>query len=152
MKGANQPARTMQRAVLVVEDDDAIREVLRDLLEEEGYTVQDAVDGKEALAILRGDAHGLVVLLDNLLPGMDGADVLAALDDGGETAEADATAGQQTSALARHAYVLITASPQKITPELKARLARLGAPTITKPFDIARLRQAVRQASQRLML
>lgn len=142
---------TGQPRALVVEDDEGIREVLRDLLEDAGYAVQDAADGEAALAILRTSAHGLVVVLDNLLPGLDGAELLAALHSGdtgdtGGSGEGDTEAGPG----ARHAYVLVTASPQKITPELAARLARLSAPVVAKPFDIATLIAAVDEAAKRL--
>jgi CheY-like chemotaxis protein len=116
---------TSRLEVLVVEDDDAIREVLRDLLEGAGYVVQGARDGPVALAILRASERGLLVLLDNLLPGLNGAEVLAALDgdgsiDGGGDADASASAGQNHTGMTRHTWVVITASPQKITPQMDA--------------------------------
>src|SRR5262249_39672889 len=60
--------------ILVVEDDPATREVLRDLLEAAGYAVERAADGEEALARVReGGIH--LVLLDLMLPTMDGLEV-----------------------------------------------------------------------------
>ena len=145
---------TSRLEALVVEDDDAIREVLRDLLEGAGYVVQGARDGPHALAILRASERGLLVLLDNLLPGLNGAEVLAALDgdgsiDGGDT-DASASAGQNHNAMTRHTWIVITASPQKITPQMAAQLQRMGAPIITKPFDLTTLMAAVDQAALRL--
>ena len=62
--------------VLVVDDDDATREFLRDLLTLEGWTVDDAPDG--AAALEKVDRHDFgVVLLDVQLPGVGGLDVLA---------------------------------------------------------------------------
>jgi CheY-like chemotaxis protein len=58
--------------VLVVADDGAIRETLRCLLEDEGYTVFDAPDGEPALTCLREHPAGMVVLLDLQIPGRDG--------------------------------------------------------------------------------
>jgi response regulator RpfG family c-di-GMP phosphodiesterase len=49
--------------VLVVDDDAAIREFLRMLLEEEGYTVFEATDGITALDILRSGPEGMVVYM-----------------------------------------------------------------------------------------
>jgi CheY-like chemotaxis protein len=146
---------TSRLEVLVVEDEDAIREVLRDLLEGAGYVVQGARDGPDALAILRASERGLLVLLDNLLPGLNGAEVLAALDgdgsiNGGGDADASASAGQNHTGMTRHTWVVITASPQKITPKMAAQLQRMGAPIITKPFDLTTLMAAVDQAALRL--
>lgn len=59
-------------AILVVDDDDDIRQTLRDLLEDEGYRVLEAANGQEALQRLRDDARVCVVLLDLMMPVMDG--------------------------------------------------------------------------------
>jgi len=62
--------------VLVVDDDDATRDFLRDVLTREGWTVDDAPDG--AAALEKVDRHEFgVVLLDVQLPGVGGLDVLA---------------------------------------------------------------------------
>jgi DNA-binding response OmpR family regulator len=62
--------------ILVVDDDDATRDFLRDLLTREGLTVDDAPDG--AAALEKVDRHNFgVVLLDVQLPGVGGLDVLA---------------------------------------------------------------------------
>ena len=62
--------------ILVVDDDDATRDFLRDLLTREGLTVDDAPDG--AAALEKVDRHDFgVVLLDVQLPGVGGLDVLA---------------------------------------------------------------------------
>jgi CheY-like chemotaxis protein len=58
--------------VMVVEDDYAIRETLRELLEDEGYHVTPASNGAEALARLRGDGTPRLILLDLMMPVMDG--------------------------------------------------------------------------------
>jgi DNA-binding response OmpR family regulator len=59
--------------VLLVEDDAAIRDALRELLEAEGYVVQGAANGREALARLRGGGHRpRLILLDLMMPVMDG--------------------------------------------------------------------------------
>jgi CheY-like chemotaxis protein len=59
--------------VLVVEDDTDIRETVAELLVEEGYEVQTAMSGLDALEWLRdGEALPDVVLLDLMMPIMDG--------------------------------------------------------------------------------
>jgi CheY-like chemotaxis protein len=60
------------REVLVVDDDFEIRDVLSQLLEEEGYRVQSAANGQEAIGRLRAGATPCVILLDLMMPVMNG--------------------------------------------------------------------------------
>ena len=71
------PCAAGNRVVLVVDDDEQIREVVREVLEEEGYEVWQAQHGEEALAVLdeREAARAgrpVVILLDLHMPVMDG--------------------------------------------------------------------------------
>jgi CheY-like chemotaxis protein len=66
----------MRRRVLVVEDDNAIRQTLADVLQDGGYLVDCAVDGAEAIAQMERRRPDLV-LLDLHMPGMDGWEFLA---------------------------------------------------------------------------
>jgi CheY-like chemotaxis protein len=64
-----------QGEILIVDDDIDVRSALSEMLEEEGFAVQSARNGREALARLRGGgAHPAVILLDLMMPGMDGWD------------------------------------------------------------------------------
>lgn len=55
--------------VLVVDDDADIRDALKDLLEDEGYTSAEAADGLEALRYLRSSPAPALILLDwNMAP------------------------------------------------------------------------------------
>jgi two-component system, cell cycle sensor histidine kinase and response regulator CckA len=67
--------------VLVVEDEDGLRCVIRRLLQDEGYTVLEASDGARALQLLSHGAHQQVglVLTDLRMPVMDGRQLAAAL-------------------------------------------------------------------------
>jgi CheY-like chemotaxis protein len=65
--------------ILVVEDDPEIREVVRDVLQDEGYAVVTATNGKEGLERLRQMARPCLVLLDLLMPVMNGGEFLTAL-------------------------------------------------------------------------
>ncbi len=60
-----------RRHVLVVDDDRDIRETLQELLEQEGYDVDIAKNGHEALALARRE-HPALILLDLFMPVMDG--------------------------------------------------------------------------------
>jgi type II secretory ATPase GspE/PulE/Tfp pilus assembly ATPase PilB-like protein/ActR/RegA family two-component response regulator len=67
-----------RRKILLVDDEDSLRKVLRDLLEREGYEIAEARDGVQALDQV--DRVGPdVIVLDLNLPGMDGYTVLSRL-------------------------------------------------------------------------
>ena len=61
--------------ILVVDDERAVRESLRRALELEGYEIDLAADGGEALARLESDAQPDAMILDVLMPGVDGLEV-----------------------------------------------------------------------------
>jgi CheY-like chemotaxis protein len=60
------------KRILVVDDDPDIRETLAELLQEEGYAVASAAHGAEALSALRTDPRPGLILLDLMMPIMDG--------------------------------------------------------------------------------
>ncbi len=122
--------------VLVVEDDDDTRETLRAALEDADYAVEVASDGAQALAQLRARQDRLVTLLDLLMPGVDGFQVLQA-------AAAEPLVG-------RHAFILMTADGRPPSPRLSDLLTRLQVPLVTKPFDLDRLLEVVAEAAARL--
>jgi CheY-like chemotaxis protein len=62
----------MIHTVLVVEDEEELRETIRDALELNGYTVVAARDGQQALDQLATIEHLCLVLLDLLMPGING--------------------------------------------------------------------------------
>jgi CheY-like chemotaxis protein len=66
------------RCVLLVEDEDQLRRVMKDLLEREGYKVAEARDGAQALDEVDRSAPDLI-MLDLNLPGLDGYGVLQRL-------------------------------------------------------------------------
>jgi CheY-like chemotaxis protein len=62
-------------ALWIVDDDNDVRSALSELLQEEGFSVEAAPNGREALARLRASTvHPAVILLDLMMPGMDGWD------------------------------------------------------------------------------
>lgn len=108
-------------SILVVEDDDAIREVLTDLLESEGYRVHGAADGVTGLRMLREERVELV-LLDLGLPDMNGRELR-------EHQVADPT-------IAAIPVIVLTASAVLMVDNL---------PLIRKPFDCDHLMRTVRR-------
>ncbi len=101
------------RTILVADDDESVRSLLRDLLEGEGYSVSEAKSGTEVLTSLaRGDTYSMV-LMDVRMPGIDGLDVLDRLRKNNNdipvimiTAHATASVGIQ--AMQRGAYDYLT--------------------------------------------
>jgi CheY-like chemotaxis protein len=58
--------------ILIVDDDPAIRKMIHEVLELEGYESATANDGKEALAYLRASQENHVVMMGGIMPVMDG--------------------------------------------------------------------------------
>jgi two-component system response regulator CpxR len=66
-------------AVLVVEDEEDIRELIVEFLQSEGFQVYAASNGRDAIAALATFAHPVLVLADMMMPVMDGPSLIAAL-------------------------------------------------------------------------
>jgi CheY-like chemotaxis protein len=63
--------------ILLIEDDDLLREGLRQVLEEDGCRVAAAADGAAGMEVLRrGEISPCLILLDLMMPGMNGWDFL----------------------------------------------------------------------------
>ena len=123
--------------VLVVDDDEAIRETLRFVLEDAGYSVVEAVNGLDALDVLYTSVEPLIVLLDIMMPRLSGAGVL------GVVAEDEQLARQ-------HAFVLVTANVHPFSRPFTVLLERLGVAVVSKPFDIDDVLDVVDRAGRRL--
>ena len=122
---------------MIVDDDADIRLSMRMMLEEiGGHTVMEAADGASGLELLRASTEPLVVLLDLLMPGLDGIGVLQAV----ATDEHLAT---------RHAYVVVTVSRRATSGEFPENLG-MTLQVVPKPFDMDELLDTVAQADQRL--
>ena len=87
--------KTAQRRILVVDDDPHIREVLRFALERGGFEVDEAADGLSALEQFNRRPPDLVVL-DILMPELDGTDVCRRLRSGGGAPGIGGSATRQT--------------------------------------------------------
>jgi len=123
-------------SILVVDDDEATRIVLRFLLETEGYIVLEAADGQAALDHLRASRRRLIVLLDWLLPDLDGTQVMqAALKNGGHA--------RGIFQPAAHSFLMITAT-RKDAADLPPGLS---VDIIYKPFNVAGLLARIKAAA-----
>ncbi len=77
-RGNTDSASSSAPTILVVEDEEGVREVLRRLLDRAGFAVLAASDGREALKLLREHSADIVIT-DLLMPEMDGFDFIRAL-------------------------------------------------------------------------
>lgn len=68
-----------RRPILLVEDEASLREILAHVLEQEGYRVVTAGNGREALALVKGVSPALVIT-DLMMPVLDGHELLERLD------------------------------------------------------------------------
>ncbi len=119
--------------ILVVDDEEDVVEVVSHFLEQEGYTVQKAYDGEEALEKASPDID--LILLDIMLPGVDGYEVCRRLRTRVETEtipiiflsakieEEDQVKGLM---LGGDDYLTKPVSPQVIVAHVKAVLRRSG--------------------------
>ena len=113
--------------VLVVEDDPAIRRLVSMVLEREGYVVQRASDGVEAVRKL-GVIDYDVIILDLMMPNLDGFAFMETLSD-------------RDPARLKKIIVTSAASPAVIRSRMK------GEPfdVLPKPFDIRQLARRVKE-------
>lgn len=124
-------------SVLVVDDEPGQREMLRLLLEDAGYEVQEASTGEVGLALLRAATRPMVVLLDQRMPGLGGDAVLAIV-------AADSVLAT------RNRYILLTASPQQLPSRPTLTVGALVVPVVEKPFDVDVLLAAVAAAQAQI--
>lgn len=116
--------------VLVVDDEPQVRQIVATYLEREGYSVRTAADGHEALAELGRKRPDLVVL-DLMIPGVDGLTVLKRLRDAGDLVpvivlsakgqESERVAGLELGA---DDYLAKPASPREVAARVRAVLRR----------------------------
>jgi signal transduction histidine kinase/CheY-like chemotaxis protein/ligand-binding sensor domain-containing protein len=86
MEQSHPSMRVNNATILVVDDDDGIRSLLKQELTEAGYVVEEAANGKEAVSKIRGNRPDLVIL-DVMMPEMNGFDVAAILKNDPQTME-----------------------------------------------------------------
>ncbi len=78
--------KTNRRRILIIEDDWAVLEVLKLMLEDDGHVVVTASQGRQGVALAAAKAFDLVVM-DISMPGMNGIDVAQALRADAKTAD-----------------------------------------------------------------
>jgi phosphate regulon transcriptional regulator PhoB len=141
----------IRHKILVVEDEADIRELLRYSLTQEGYAVEEAADGAEALDRIERRAPDLV-LLDLMLPRMSGLELCRRLRANSETAQMPVIVVTAKSAevdrilgleMGADDYVVKPFSPREVVARVKALLRRASAaiePHSTGLYEKGRLR------------
>jgi len=120
----------MIQKILVVDDEAALREMIRVYLEQEGFQVAEAADGREALFVARHEKPSLIVL-DWMMPNMTGAEFIRAY-----------------SKEAQAPIIMLTA---KIEDADKIVGLELGADDyVTKPFNVRELTARIRAVLRRM--
>ena len=117
------------KKILIVEDDDTIHKLIKDLPEKECYTTRNAYSGTEALTIIDKEDLDLI-LLDLMLPGINGEEIVKKVN--------------------KSTPIIVISA--KISPEDKVKVLLDGANDyITKPFDkeelLARIQVQLRNNS-----
>ncbi|HEU4364741.1 MAG TPA: response regulator [Candidatus Krumholzibacteria bacterium] len=119
----------MKRRILVVDDEQQIRDLLRESLTRAGYEVVDAPDGKQAIDLLRKQTFDIVIS-DILMPEKDGLEVIMYL--------------QRESPMTK--CIAISAPSNRVFLQ-SAQL--LGATRVVeKPFTVADIEAAIRESLQ----
>ena len=117
-----------ERTILIVDDDPITREGLRSILEKEGYPVAVADDGSAALSYLNGHPSPSLILLDMMMPTVDGWQFLATLQQNPTWTEIP---------------VIISTAMGVASSEWAESLGAVGL--LKKPFDATELLEPVRQ-------
>jgi DNA-binding response OmpR family regulator len=125
--------------ILVIEDEQALRQALQDAFNHHGYSVIEAADGETGLRLVESERPDLI-LLDIMLPGLDGFEVCLRLRAGGFTApilmltsrseEVDRVVGLEIGA---DDYIVKPFSMRELLARVKAHLRRSSNLTLTLP-------------------
>ena len=115
-----------QTRILIVDDDENIRITMTAILEDEGYIVDSAASGKEAIEKTNGETYNLA-LLDIRLPDMEGVELLNLMKD----------------SLPRTRKIMVTGYPS-VQNAISAVNKRADAYLI-KPVDVEKLLETVKE-------
>ncbi len=135
----------MTYKILVVDDEVTLLHTVRAYLEQEGYTVRTATNGRSALTHFHDFQPDLVVL-DIMLPEIDGLEVLRQLRQTSEvyvimlTAKADEADKVIGLGMGADDYITKPFSPRELVARIKASLRRLGGGSVKKELVSTRLR------------
>ena len=112
--------------ILIVDDEQDIRETLEDFLSDEGFSVRSAADGEAALRVLGEPDLPCVVILDLIMPVLDGNEVFQQM--------------QANERLANVPVIVTTSDPSR---------APAGVPLLKKPVSLQGLLAAIERFCSR---
>jgi CheY-like chemotaxis protein len=119
--------------ILIIDDDDQFREMLREMLELEGFVVFEACDGEEGIRCQSGQLADLIIV-DVEMPGKDGVDVMLSIQ----------------RICPRTMFIMVSGESGYL-PKAKLRQAQiLGARTLWKPFERKQLLETIEQLQNRV--
>lgn len=124
--------------ICIVDDDEDIRESLRFLFQEAGYTVEEAEDGDQALALLHAGATTRVILLDRMMARLDGIETLRRFS------------AEPADVRRRTAILFMSARNDQPAPADADLIATHTFTTVFKPFHLDDLLATVVRASELL--
>jgi CheY-like chemotaxis protein len=133
---ADQRARRQESTILVIDDDPAFLQVLRPVLQEEGYNVLTSSSGPKGLNMLRYGAGNIsVVLLDFSMPTLDGAETLRFVRQLNAATKVIAVTGLEEKTLPQEFREGVDAFLQKPFPmgDLTALISRMLEPKSNPP-------------------
>jgi DNA-binding response OmpR family regulator len=119
-----------KESVLIVEDEVKIADIVKGYLEKEGYRVRHAVDGTEALKLIRENFD--LIILDLMLPDMQGEELCRVIRQGSDVPVIMLTAksGEEDRikglGIGADDYVVKPFSPRELVARVKAQLRRAG--------------------------
>ncbi|MFA5972267.1 MAG: sigma-54 dependent transcriptional regulator [Lentimicrobiaceae bacterium] len=120
-------------AILIVDDEESVRESLNLWFTEDGYHVECAENAKKALSILESDVFD-IILTDLKMPGMDGLELL-----------------QRIKALNKDSIIIVMTAFATVDTAVKA-LKEGAFDYVTKPFDPDDLSHLIRNATKQISL
>src|SRR4051812_25752317 len=116
-------AHASEQPILIVEDDEPVRDAIREVLEDEGYKTAGAANGEEALRWLEQTPRPCLILLDLMMPVMNGWETLYAL--------------RSSADLAGIPVVVISALSGARAPD--------GVPLVSKPIQVQTLLRVIEE-------
>ncbi|HLV00025.1 MAG TPA: response regulator [Acidobacteriota bacterium] len=127
---SSQELRQTRRNVLVIDDEEAVRTVLKRALEREEFRVETVASGEEALAKLQ-DGGPDIIILDLKMPGMDGPEVLRHIREQKEDVPVIILTAYPESTLMERAmqYGPITLLSKPASPDLVVATVRKALPS-----------------------
>jgi len=128
VEAAKEDGKAIGGRILVVDDEPTILAFLKRVLGGEGYEVETVSSGREALGMIKNKRYGLI-LCDIKLPGLSGVELYEQIE--------------KVAPSLQNRVIFITGDVT--STDTQAFLEKTEAPYVTKPFDIAKLKEEVKR-------